>query len=208
MSSKSLLNNERGLPTGGWFGAARRRRKLEALYWDFFINTAPEDPLNELSGSMRDAPQGSINSVIGDIHTPEIMSEHIKEIARKFGSDLVGVVDLDGNSEVPQDIAERVRFAVVCVVPAENDPETSPGIGGQVPVRNGLMINFILSALFRESGYFATMRSGAQTDFAKLAVRAGLGTLDDKGRLRTGRDGTNVWVADVIYTDFPLATSG
>jgi hypothetical protein len=91
------------------------------------------------------------------------------------------------------------------VVPAAQDPEASAGIGGQLPVQNGLMVSFILAAFFRESGYFATTRAESPAELAELAVRAGLGTLDGRGHLRTAKHGTKLWIADVVFTDFPLA---
>lgn len=197
--SKSLPDNNHRI------GRTRRRRRLEQRYWEFFINAPPHDPLNQLPGPIRNAPQGSVNSVKSDTHTPEIMSEHIKEIAGKFGSDQVGIIALDPQGDGPSNVPEQARFAIVCVVSADYDPATSPGIGGQTPVQNGLMISFILAAFLRESGYFATMRTGSASELAELAVRAGLGNVDRHGRLRSARFGTNVWVADVVYTDFPLA---
>jgi hypothetical protein len=136
------------------------------------------------------------------------MSEHVREIARKFDAVAIGIVDLrsdDGLRELGDiDYPDNARFAIVSVVPAPYDPIVSAGIGGQVPVQNGLLVSFILSAYLRESGYFATMKACAPKDSARLAARAGLGTLDATGRLSTPRHGMDVWVADIVYTDFPL----
>jgi hypothetical protein len=102
--------------------------------------------------------------------------------------------------------ANDLPFAVVCVVQADYDPRTSPGIGGQVPVQNGLFITFVLSAWIRELGFRANIVRNADTD--ALAAKARLGNLNGEGRLVTAQFGANVHVADAIYTDLPLAADG
>jgi hypothetical protein len=185
----------------------RARRRAEQHYWDIFINRAPNDPLNQLIGPMRAAPQGSVNSVRSEAHSPEIMSEHVREIAKKFGSELVGIVALDPDRDRPPRVPEEAKFAVVCVVPAEYDPQSAAGIGGQIPVQNAYLVGFVLSAFFRESGYFSTMRTAPAPELGELAARAGLGVVDQDGHLRTTRYGTKAWVGDVIFTDFPLVAT-
>ena len=56
--------------------------------------------------------------------------------------------------------ARAIRSAIVCAVRAEYDPRAAPGIGGQVPVQNGLFVTFILSAYIREMGYPSDGRAG------------------------------------------------
>lgn len=97
-------------------------------------------------------------------------------------------------------------FGVVCAVRADYDTRHAPGIGGQVPVQNGLFITFVLSAWIRELGYRATVT--ADSNRAALAAAAGLGQLDSDGKLVTPKFGTRVYVADVIRTDLPLAPDG
>ena len=99
--------------------------------------------------------------------------------------------------------AEQYPFAVICAVRADYDPREARGIGGQVPVQNGLFITFVLSAWIRELGFRAT--AAPDPDAEKLAAMAGLGTLNRDGRLVTPKYGTRVHVADVIRTDLPLA---
>ena len=172
-------------------------------YWDFFINTPPGDLRNFVPELIRQAPEGAIFPARGDIHTPEINSSHIKELARYLGADLVGIARLDAPAP---DGGEAYPFAVVCAVRADYDPRQAPGIGGQVPVQNGLFVTFVLSAYIRELGYRATATLAA--DGERLAAAAGLGTLNAEGRLVTPRYGTRVHVADVIHTDLPLAADG
>src|SRR5581483_5012620 len=121
-------------------------------------------------------------------------------MAEYFGAELVGIVRLK------QDGGENYPYAVICAVHADYDPRTSPGIGGQVPVQNGLFITFVLSAWIRELGFRASAAPDADAD--QLAAAAGLGTLDTQGRLVTAKLGAKVHIANVIRTDLPLAPDG
>ena len=99
--------------------------------------------------------------------------------------------------------SENLPFAVICAVHADYDPRSSPGIGGQMPVQNGLFITFVLSAWIRELGFRAIVVRDGGAD--ALAARARLGTVNGQGRLVTREFAAGVYVADAIYTDLPLA---
>jgi hypothetical protein len=157
------------------------------------------DLANSAVEIIRSAPEGNVFPTRSDLHTPEITARHVKEMARYLGADLVGIAAV-------KDDDESLPFAVVCAVRADHDPRTSPGIGGQVPVQNGLFVTFVLSAWIRELGFRATSTRDARAE--PLAARAGLGTLDAEGRLVTREFGSGVHVADVIRTDLPLAPDG
>jgi hypothetical protein len=124
-------------------------------------------------------------------------------MAEYFGAALVGIAKLDPGTE---DNPEGHPFAVLCAVPADDDPRTSRGIGGQVPVQNGLFITFVLSAWIRELGFRATAKR--DVDAEKLAAQARLGSLNNAGRLVTPGFGANIHVADAVFTDLPLAADG
>jgi hypothetical protein len=186
-------------------------------YWDFFINTPPADLANYVAEMIRRAPEGNVFPTKADIHTPEITASHVKEMARYLGADLVGIAKLDSNtasSVSPLPVAEegkgegedRYPFAVVCAVRADYNPREASGIGGQVPVQNGLFITFVLSAWIRELGFRATAKS--EVDAERLAEVAGLGKLNSDGRLVTTKYDTRIYVADVILTDLPVAPDG
>jgi len=145
-------------------------------YWDFYINTPPADPANLLRDALRNAPEGNVFPTKADLHTPEVTTSHVKEMARYLGADLVGVTRLaDDDTGHP--------FAIVCAVRADDDPRQARGIGGQIPVQNGLFVTFVLSAWIRELGFRATAAPS----------------------LLTAEFGTRVHIADVIRTDLPLA---
>jgi hypothetical protein len=170
-------------------------------YWEFFINAPPADLANTVTEMVRNAPEGNIFPTKAELHTPQITSSHVKELARYLGTDLVGIAKLDS-----KDLVEGYPFGVVCAVRADYDPRKAPGIGGQVPVQNGLFIAFVLSAWIRELGFRATAAPHAGGE--RLAAAARLGKLNDHGSLVTSKYGTRVHVAPVIRTDLPLAADG
>ncbi|PYM94722.1 MAG: hypothetical protein DME04_06800 [Candidatus Rokuibacteriota bacterium] len=174
----------------GWF------KRSHDPYWDFFINTPPTDPANSVLDVLRKAPEGNVFPTKADLHTPEVTTSHVKEMARYLGADLVGVTALETD-------AAGHPFAIVCAVRADDDPRQARGVGGQVPVQNGLFVTFVLSAWIRELGYRAS--AAAELDARGLAAAAKLGTLDRSRKLVTREYGTRVHVADVIRTDLPLA---
>ena len=172
-------------------------------YWDFFIKTPPADLTNTVTELIRNAPEGNIFPTPADIHTPEVTAQHVKDLARYLGAELVGIARLETNhANNPDDYP----FAVLCAVRAEYDPHVSPGIGGQVPVQNGLFITFVLSAWIRELGFRASVAPHLRS--ATLAAQAGLGTLNAEGRFVTPQFGAKVYIADAIGTDLPLAADG
>ena len=183
------------------FPWSKKHSREHDPYWDFFINHPPADLANTVTEMIRNAPEGNVFPAKSELHTPEITSSHLKGMAEYFGAELVGVVKLE-----PSENSIGYPFAVICAVHADYDPRKSPGIGGQVPVQNGLFITFVLSSWIRELGYHATAAPDPEAE--KLAARAGLGTLNKEGRLITPKFGANVHVANVIRTDLPLAADG
>ena len=170
-------------------------------YWERFLKSAPADKRNAITEMLGNQPEGAVAPVRADLHTPEITSTHIKELALYVGSDLTGIARLPADPD-------GYQFAVVCVVKAEHDPRQAPGIGGQVPVMNGRFSTFVLGAYIRELGFRATTDGNPNPDAQRLAAAAGLGRLDAKGRLVTSKYGDKVHVAEIIRTDLPLAPDG
>jgi len=172
-------------------------------FWEFFVNTPPADLTNTVTELIRNAPAGNIFPNKAELHTPEITSSHVKGMAQYFGTELIGIAKLD--ADAPSN-SSQLPFAILCAVHADYDPRQAKGIGGQMPVQNGLFITFVLSSWIRELGFRATVARDADTD--ALAAKAGLGTLNGSGRLVTRAFGAGVYVADAIYTDLPLAADG
>src|SRR5262249_3302263 len=153
---------------------------------------------NTVTEMIRSAPEGNVFPTKAELHTPDITSSHVKELASYLGTDLVGIARLTalptaGESEGEGD--DTYPFAVICRVLADYDASKAQGIGGEVPVQKGLFISFVLSAWIRELGFRAT--SVLDPNAEKLAVAAGLGTLNAEGRLVTPKFGTRVHVANV-----------
>lgn len=177
------------------------RKEHRDPYWDHFIHTPPADRGNTVVDMIRRAPEGNVFPTKADMHTPEITSGHLKELAYYLGTDLVGIAGLGSADET-----REYPFAVICALRADYDPREAKGIGGQVPVQKGMFVTFVLSAWIRELGFHAT--AATEPGAEALAAAAGLGTLDEQGRLVTKRFGTAVYVADVIRTDLPMAVDG
>jgi hypothetical protein len=172
-------------------------------FWDFFINTPPADRTNTVIELIRNAPAGNVFPTKTELHTPEITSSHVKGMAQYFGAELIGIAKLDLDDA---DNSEEYPFAILCAVHADYDPRTAEGVGGQMPVQNGLFITFVLSSWIRELGFRAKVVRDDASDV--LAAKAGLGTLNSAGRLVTREFGASVYVADAVYTDLPLAADG
>lgn len=180
-------------------------------FWEFFINTPPADLTNTVTELIRNAPAGNIFPNKAELHTPEITSSHVKGMAQYFGTELISIAKLDDLSPRPlappgNGEGNEFPFAILCAVHADYDPRQAKGIGGQMPVQNGLFITFVLSSWIRELGFRATVVRDANVD--ALAAKAGLGTLNGNGRLVSREFGAEVYVADAIYTDLPLAADG
>ena len=176
-------------------------------YWEAFINRPAVDPRNAVDEVLRHAAGGAVNPTRIELHTPEITSAHLKELATFLGAEQVGIVRLGDTVSGDAGEHDGFPFAIVCAVKADYDPRSAPGIGGQVPVRNGRYVTFILASYIREMGYRATNQEPA--DAHRLAAAAGLGTLSAEGRLVPTRRGTHIHVADeVVHTDLPLAPDG
>ena len=190
-----------------WLGKDSRE---DDPYWDFFINTPPADLANTVTEMIRSAPEGNIFPTKAELHTPEITSGHVKELAAYLGTDLIGIARLPSLPLMEESKGENkdsnYPFAVICAVQADYDPRKAPGIGGQVPVQKGLFITFVLSAWIRELGFRAT--AALDPNAEQLAAAAGLGKLNADGKLVTPQYGTRVHVANLIRTDLPLAPDG
>lgn len=192
-----------GIRLGRWLLGRWLKGGSRDPLWDHFIYRAPADPKNNLTPALQRAPEGRMYPVKTEVSDPHTMSRHIKELARWFGADLVGIAALQpahmqsvGQSDV------HYPFAVVCTIATDCDPAEAKGLGGQLAVQNGAVVNHHLRNYIRELGYRASI-GGA--DPLAVAAAAGLGKLDRNGRFVTRRRGAHIHVADAILTDLPLA---
>jgi hypothetical protein len=156
-------------------------------YWDAFINRPPADLNNLITHAFENVPPGGVHPVRSEVHSPNVMASHVKELAHFFGADRVGIVALAGN---PFGNAAPA-FAIVCALRSEHDTRHARGIGGQAPVLKGLFVTFNLCAVIREMG-FQAVRSSADRD--RFAALAGVGPQAPERH-----------IAEVVLTDLPLA---
>jgi hypothetical protein len=171
--------------------------------WDHFMNYPPADPKNNLTPALQGAPEGRIYPVKTEVSDPHTMSLQIKELGHWVGADLVGVAALQPAHLRPGEPSDApYPFAIVCAIATDYDPTEAKGLGGQLAVQNGAVVNHHLRNYIRELGYRASI---GRADPLAVAVAAGLGTLDRDGRLVTKMRKAYIYVADAILTDLPLA---
>jgi hypothetical protein len=175
-------------------------------YWEAFINRPLADIRNSMPEIIRKAPEGNVFPAKSELHTPEVTASHVKELTLYLRAQLVGIADLSRQSP---ELAHGFPYGIVTAVKAEYDPYISPGIGGQAPVQAGQFATFIVASWIRELGYQATIKiEVSREDRERLAVAAGLGTFNGDGRFTVPKYGTRIYVADIIFTDLPMAADG
>ena len=199
-----------------------RRSQSEArqVLWDHFINNVPADPKNGLAPVILSAKGGSTYPVKTEVEDPVTMSRNIKELARWWGADLIGITALEPSQLQSQELTDTAtaendedsggstsgdspyRFALVCAIAADYDPGKAKGLGGQVVLQNGAIVIHYLRSYIRELGYRAEIGG---VDSLEAAIKAGLGSLDRSGRFVTPLRSAHVEVFDPVLTDMPLA---
>jgi hypothetical protein len=157
-------------------------------YWEAFINRPPADLNNLIPHAFKQARGGGVNPARTEIHSPNVMADHVKELGRFYGAERVGIVERPG-SDPP--------FAIVSVLRSDYDTRVAKGIGGQVPALKALFSTYTLAAYIRELGYRADCVELPEA--RQLAEAAGLLPLP-KARY--------AHVGDVILTDLPLQPDG
>ncbi|MFQ6028799.1 MAG: hypothetical protein ACE5Q6_15050 [Dehalococcoidia bacterium] len=200
---------------------ANRKTKLgtDDPLWDHFINRPPADPKNDLAPVILDARGGATYPAKTEVDDPAEMSRNIKQLAKWWGADLIGITTLDSaqmnspevsdssvvenpESDASSSSGSPYRFALVCALGADYDPATAKGLGGQVVMQNGAIVIHYLRSYLRELGYRAAI-GGA--DPVEIAIKAGLGRRDSGGRFVSSLKRLHVQVFDPVLTDMPLA---
>ncbi len=184
-----------------------------------------EDSYNSLYDIYRNLPEGRVNPVKTPVADPERMARNIKEIARFFGADVVGITHLDqayvyshrargsaAAGEKPGDPIDLPHRYAICLG-FESDYEkfltnnsrisdAEYGLGNI----NSLQPTFLLAAYIREMGYPARTHGYGRFEVnpIPLAVNAGLGELGRHGMLIHEEYGSRLHLS-VVTTDLPLA---
>ena len=178
------------------------RSEPDDPYWDVFMNQAPVDRRNVVNLALADAEEGSVHPTRTEVHSANVMSNHLKQLAQYLGADEVGIVQLAANPFEEDAGDSGPFFGVVTLFQADQDTRAAPGSGGQAPAVKGLFVTFNLAAYIREMGYRANRPKTIDAD--RLAAIAGLGTLNADGRLESPRLRPCVHAAEVIITELPL----
>jgi hypothetical protein len=175
-------------------------------YWEDFINRPPVDVLNTIPAIVAKATEGNIFPTQSELHSPNVTSSHVKELAMYLIRAQAGIADL---TKQDPELAHGYPYGIVCAVRSEYDPYDHPGIGGQAGVQAGQFVTFIVAAWIRELGFRATIKlSTTREQREHLAIATGLGTRDRQGRFTTPKYGTKVYLADIIFTDLPMEADG
>lgn len=161
-------------------------------YWEGFLNRPLHDPGNAFGEVLRQLPEGNVFPQKGEVHSPEVMSAHIKELARFLGAPLCGIVRVNDSEAGGR---PGPRFGIVCGLPTDYHPSRTGGMAGQAPVVQGGFVTYIVAAYIRELGYHAS-QSGDATS-AALAALAGVSALSVRG--------ADIHWSDVVRTSLPLA---
>jgi len=175
-------------------------------YWEAFINRPPADIRNTIPEVVRKATEGNVFPTQTELHSPNVTSDHVKELAAYLIKAETRIADLTKQDAA---LAHDYPYAIVCAVRSEYDPYEHRGIGGQAGVQAGQFVTYIVASWIREMGFRATIKiETTREQRERLAIATGLGTRDRNGRLTTSKHGTKVYIGDIIYTDLPMQADG
>jgi hypothetical protein len=175
-------------------------------YWEAFLDRPPADIRNSIPEIVAKAAEGNVFPTQEELHSPNVTSAHVKELATYLGKSLTGIADL---TRQDPELAHGYPFGIVCAVRSEYDPYEHPGVGGQTGVQHGQFVTFIVAAWIREMGFRATIKIETTREQREhLAISTGLGTRDRHGRFTTPKYGTKVHIADIIFTDLLMEADG
>jgi hypothetical protein len=184
----------------------RRSGSDDDPFWNDFINRPPADLRNLIPEIVGKAAEGNVFPTQSELHSPNVTSDHVKELATYLARSLTGIADL---TKQDPELANGYPFGIVCAVRSEYDPYAHPGIGGQAGVQAGQFVTFIIAAWIRELGFRATIKIATTREQRELlAIATGLGTRDRNGRFTTSKYGTKVHIADIVFTDLPMQADG
>ena len=181
-------------------------------------------PNNSLRYVMRQISRGGVSPDQIPVSDPAAMAQKIKEVARFFGADVVGICHLDqayvyshrasgraADGEKSGDpIALSHKYAICLGFAGDYDRYMTcnsriADIEYQMGNKHTVMPSFMLAAYIREMGYPAHAHSNAGTEVnpIPLAVNAGLGELGRNGLLIHEEYGSRLHLA-IVTTDLPL----
>ena len=180
---------------------------------------------NALYDIYQNLPEGRVNPEKTPVTDPEKMARNIKEVARFFGADAVGITHLGqayvyshrarGNAAIGEKAGDPIqlphKFAICLGFESDyekfltNNSRISDAEYGLGNIHS-LQPTFMLAAYIREMGYPARTHGYGRFEVnpIPLAVNAGLGELGRHGMLIHEDYGSRLHLA-VVTTDLPLA---
>jgi ferredoxin len=183
------------------------------------------DPNNSIQHVMNQVPEGVVNPDRIPESDPSATARKIKEIARFFGADIVGICHLDQayvySHRARSSPAEGLKpgdpihlphkYAICLGFSGDYDRYMAcnsriSDIEYQMGNKRTIMPSFMLAAYIREMGYPARAHSHSRKELnpIPLAVNAGLGELGRHGLLIHEEYGSRIHLA-AVTTDLPLA---
>ncbi len=183
------------------------------------------DPWNAMAHLFVQAPEGKVNPVVTPVGDPAKMSQQIKEIARFFGADAVGITHLDqayvythrahawrgDGTKDGNPITLNHKYAICMGLAGDNDRYmAAPSHIADAHYSMGNTLSmipaFMLAGYIREMGYPARWHAYNSMDVnpLPLAIMAGLGELGRHGMLIHEEYGSRMHLM-VVTTDLPLA---
>lgn len=183
------------------------------------------NPYNSLQHIMSKVPEGPVSSERIPVSDPVKTARNIKDVARFFGADVVGITHLDqlnvyshrarGNAalrekpggpiDLPHRFAICMGFASDYYKFLSNNSRISDAEYGLGNIHT-IPTTFMLASYIREMGYPARAHHYGRSEVnpIPLAVNAGLGELGRHGMLIHEEYGSRLHLA-VVTTDLPLA---
>ncbi|MBI4528718.1 MAG: hypothetical protein HY695_33390 [Deltaproteobacteria bacterium] len=183
------------------------------------------DPNSSLYHIMRDIPEGKVNTKQTPVPDPAHMARNIKEVARFFGADVVGITQLDqayvyshrarGCPAMGQKAGDPIhlphRYAICMGFSSDyykflsNNSRISDAEYGLGNIHT-IPTTFMLAGYIRAMGYPASAHHYGRCEVnpIPLAVNAGVGELGRHGMLIHEEYGSRLHLS-VVTTDLPLA---
>ena len=219
-----------------------KRGELGKPLLNWYFNRISRDPLgriatanasadrrNAIESVIARAPRGRVNPERRQVGDPEVMTRHIKRVAKFLGASDVGIIRVQpsflySEGRYPEDgtgaggpdsepvpaavTAERFPFAIACVYAWDYDMARAHRhrIGDAAYHFGAESLRatyFNLAAYIRELGYSAVQRVATPMP---VALGAGLGEIGRHGMLITEKFGARVHLGDPILTDLPLVS--
>ncbi len=153
--------------------------------------------------------------------SPEAAANEIKNIAKRFGADIVGITQYDERwlytqkfsdmslTERPNDIPDGLKYVIVTAQRMDHDlistvPSALSGAATGLGYSHDATVVLSVAQYLRNLGYNAVASMNDSSLNIPMAIQAGLGEYGRHGLLITKEFGPRVRLGK-IYTDLPMA---